>query len=296
MSICICNAEIASQQQQESRLAQLSNTRKGTHRKWWVSFVVIISGSLVIFSKICIFVAQKLDETIEMKYTDFENIISPERMRKYVEACSHDTRRARSLYRINLRLSQEMFALVSMFEVSLRNRIDKEMKNVHGDNWLRDFIFQGGVFDTDRRVEGTKKIIKKAYDGLANNGRYTHSKLLAEMEFGVWKYMFNNVQYRLTGRCLLNIFTNKPTSTKSNHYDNTYIYNELDKINAIRNRIAHHEPICFGKSYPVVTDTQSVIECYNAIMRLFEWMAIDTKGLLYGIDHINTVCSKIMFV
>ena len=231
-----------------------------------------------------------------MKYVDFENIISPERMRKYVDACSHDTRRARSLYRINLRLSQEMFAIVSMFEVSLRNRIDKEMKNVHGDNWLRDFILQGGAFDTDRRVEGTKKIIKKAYDGLTNNGRYTHSKLLAEMEFGVWKYMFNNVQYRLTGRCLLNIFPNKPISTKSNHYDNTYIYNELYKINTIRNRIAHHEPICFGRSYPIVTDTQSVIECYNSIMRLFEWMAIDTKGLLYGIDHINVVCSKIMSV
>lgn len=194
-----------------------------------------------------------------MKYVDFENIISPERMRKYVDACSHDTRRARSLYRINLRLSQEMFAIVSMFEVSLRNRIDKEMKNVHGDNWLRDFILQGGAFETDRRVEGTKKIIKKAYDGLTNNGRYTHSKLLAEMEFGVWKYMFNNVQYRLTGRCLLNIFPNKPISTKSNHYDNTYIYNELDKINTIRNRIAHHEPICFGRLYPIVTDTQSVI-------------------------------------
>ena len=257
---------------------------------------VIISGSLVIFNEKCIFVALKLDKKIEMKYVDFENIISPERMRKYVDACSHDTRRARSLYRINLRLSQEMFAIVSMFEVSLRNRIDKEKKNVHGDNWLRDFILQGGAFETDRRVEGTKKIIKKAYDGLTNNGRYTHSKLLAEMEFGVWKYMFNNVQYRLTGRCLLNIFPNKPISTKSNHYDNTYIYNELDKINTIRNRIAHHEPICFGRLYPIVTDTQSVIECYNSIMRLFEWMAIDTKGFLYGIDHINVVCSKIMSV
>ena len=30
------------------------------------------------------------------------------------------------------------------------------------------------------------------------------------MEFGVWKYMFANPQYRATGQILLRIFPNKP--------------------------------------------------------------------------------------
>ena len=229
-----------------------------------------------------------------MKYTEFEDIISPERMNKYVEACSHDTKRAMFLYRSNLRLSQEMFVLVSMFEVTLRNRIDVEMKKLYGDNWLRNFILPGGVFDTDSRVGGTKKIIKKAYEGLARCNRYSHCKLLAEMEFGVWKYMFNNVQYRLTGRCLLNIFPDKPKSTQSSHYDNTFVYNELDKINNFRNRIAHHEPVCFGNARPAIIDTQGARECYASIIRLFQWMSINTKDLLYGIDHVSAVCNKIM--
>ena len=188
-----------------------------------------------------------------MKYTEFEDIISSDRMRKYLVACNNDTRRAMTLYRHNLTLSQQMFTMISCFEVAFRNKIDKEMKRHWGNDWLRDFVMPGGAFASDGRAAGTKKIIKKAYDDLMNNNDYSHSKLLSQMEFGVWKYMFNNVQYRLGGRCLLNIFPNKPRSTPQNQIDNSRIFQELDHINNIRNRIAHHEPICFGR--PISIDT-----------------------------------------
>ena len=50
----------------------------------------------------------------------------------------------------------------------------------------------------------------------------------------LWKFMFNNVQYRIANRCLLNIFPNKPTSTAQNQYDNTFVFNELNVINTMR--------------------------------------------------------------
>ena len=50
-----------------------------------------------------------------MRYKQFEYIFSEDRMRKYVTACNGDTRRAMTLYRYNVKLSQEMFALVSYF-------------------------------------------------------------------------------------------------------------------------------------------------------------------------------------
>ncbi|MBR5631012.1 MAG: Abi family protein [Bacteroidales bacterium] len=228
----------------------------------------------------------------EMKYSDFEAAMSPERMRKYLMACANDTKRAMTLYRYNMKLSQEMFAIISCFEVTMRNMIDKEMKSHFGGDWLRDFILPGGQFDSDPRVDGTKRIIKKAYEGLLRGNNYIHNKLLAEMEFGVWKFMFNNVQYRLSGRCLLSIFPNKPTSTPQFRYDNTFIYNELDRINIMRNRIAHHEPICFG--FPISIGLQSVNDCYSSIMRLFQWMSVDAKAMLYGLDHVAVVSSRIM--
>ena len=64
------------------------------------------------------------ENLISMKYSEFEDAISPERMHRYVLACANDTKRAMTLYRYNLRLSQEMYAIISCFEVSLRNKIN----------------------------------------------------------------------------------------------------------------------------------------------------------------------------
>ena len=67
------------------------------------------------------------------------------RMQKYVQACGGDTRRAMTLYRYNLKLSQEMFTMVSCFEVALRNRIDKQMTIRLGNDWLRDAVLPNGA-------------------------------------------------------------------------------------------------------------------------------------------------------
>ena len=181
-----------------------------------------------------------------MKFADFQHILSPERLNRYVVACGNDTRKAMSLYRLNLNLSQEVFTLLSCFEVSLRNAIDRELTARYGVDWLRDSVANGGIFDIGS-CRDSARIISKAYNRLNRNGEYTHYKLLAEMEFGVWKYMFANPQYRATGQILLRIFPNKPRSSAEIQYNNTYMFNELDGINILRNRIAHHEPICNSK-------------------------------------------------
>ena len=225
-----------------------------------------------------------------MRYSDFEEVMSPERLHRYITACGNDTRRAMTLYRFNLKLSQEMFGVINCFEVALRNRINKILITQFGNDWLRDFVLPNGLFYSDHRVEGTKKIIKKAYEGLLVSGNYTHTKLLSEMEFGVWKFMFNNVQYRLTLRCLLEVFPYKPRSTAQTQFNNTFIFNELDVINTMRNRIAHHEPVCFGRS--LMIDTRPVLKCHAIMIRLFEWMGVDSHSLLYGIDHVVNVSDK----
>ena len=138
----------------------------------------------------------------------------------------------------------------------------------------------------------TRKIIEKAYNRLNRQGNYSHSKLIAEMEFGVWKYMYSSLQYRATGQCLLRAFPNKPRSSAAVQYNNTYIFNELDKVNSLRNRIAHHEPICF-RLHEAEIDTSYIINEYQKIQTLFSWMGIDSHSMLYGLDHVQSVCAKI---
>ncbi|MCQ2132556.1 MAG: Abi family protein [Bacteroidaceae bacterium] len=227
-----------------------------------------------------------------MKYSDFEQILSHERLERYVAACGGNTKKAMTLYRLNRRLSQEVFTLISCFEVALRNSINVQLVHSLGNDWLRDCVLPGGRFQVVTEINKTCRIVNDTYQKLAHEGKYSHSHLLSKMEFGIWKYMFSNPQYRATGRVLLNIFPNRPRSSATVQYNNTYIFNELDKINMLRNRIAHHEPICFMINSDSIS-TYHVFQQYQRIQTLFSWMNIDARALLYGLDHVQGVCDEI---
>lgn len=224
-----------------------------------------------------------------MKYIDFENIITPLRMNRYLAACNGNTRLAMTLYRKNLKLSQELFTVISCFEIAIRNAIDKHYTITLGNNWLQNAAQTGGIFDNNN-CRLTKYNINDAINSL--NIGYTHNKLVAELGFGFWRYMFSNHQFRAAGQSLLQIFPTKPVSTPTSQYNANYIFTELAKINDLRNRIAHHEPICFIPRQSV-KNTAYARQHYNLILRLFQWMQIDEAALLYGLDHINTVCCEI---
>jgi hypothetical protein len=224
-----------------------------------------------------------------MKYSNFEHIMSPSRMNRYLLASRNNSKKAMTLYRKNLHLSQELFTIISCFEVALRNAINNHYTVQYGSDWLRNNSLAGGSFDTPT-CKATKEIIHKAYNKLA--GSYTHSKLVAEMDFGFWRYLFAQPQFYAGGQTLLRIYPSKPKSTPSMQYNHTYVFNQLEKINHLRNRIAHHEPICFLPSQPVI-DTIYTRQNYNLLLQFFQWMNIDNVSLLYGLDHIVTVCDEI---
>lgn len=227
-----------------------------------------------------------------MKYNDFERIMSSDRVRRYVNACGGNVIKGMVLYRYNLDLSCELFKIISCFEVALRNQINNALVPHLGNNWLRDSCLPGGIFDNPKTTK-TQKIICNAYNELVASNAYTPTKLMTEMEFGIWKYMFSSPQYSATGCKLLSVFPLKPKSSVFLQIDNKFIFNELNHINMIRNRIAHHEPICFVTGQPIKTVTYVQTE-YQRIMTLLSWMNIDSSSLMYGIDHVNKICQKIV--
>lgn len=226
-----------------------------------------------------------------MNFNDFQNIVSPERLQRYLDACDGDHAKTLDLYRANVHVSLEMFAIVGAFEIALRNAIDKVMTANYGPDWLRNAVLPGGFFDVPQ-CRDHAQIIRYAYNELANKKNYTHSHLLAKMEFGIWKYMFSSPQYRASGRILLHVFPNKPATTRIAQYNNTTIFNELDHVNSLRNRIAHHEPICFptGKSEITADYIQWI---YAKIERLFKWMGIDAADYLSEFTRLTSAIDEI---
>jgi hypothetical protein len=223
-----------------------------------------------------------------VKYSEFASIMTPARMNRYLNACGGNSRKAMTLYRKNLQLTQELFTVISCFEVALRNAIDNKCITIFGNDWLRNGASTSGIFDNGR-CWLTKQNINEAIGKLHI---YNHYKLVAELGFGFWRFMFAQNQYNATNRILLQIFPSKPISTAAIQYNNTYIFNQLAKLNDIRNRMAHHEPICFIPGQPIKNTTYAR-QHYNLILQLFQWMQIDEAALLYGLDHINTLCNEI---
>ena len=62
-------------------------------KKVWGVFLCIKNPSYLYTVKIC-----------TKKYSEFEDLISTDRMRKYIAACGNDTRKAMKLYRLNLKI------------------------------------------------------------------------------------------------------------------------------------------------------------------------------------------------
>ena len=226
-----------------------------------------------------------------MKFIVFKKIMSEPRMNRYITACANDSRKSMTIYRLNLKLSQELFTIISCFEIALRNSIDNHYTSIHGNDWLRDSVIPNGIFD-NHRCRKTGQIVQRAMRKLNQNQNYTHSKLIAEMDFGFWRYLFAQPQFHSGGQSLLRIFPAKPSSTPAIQYNHSYVFNQLEKINDIRNRIAHHEPICFKLGHPII-DTTFAKQNYRLIKDLFNWMQIDETALLYGIDHVYQIVSKI---
>lgn len=73
-----------------------------------------------------------------------------------------------TLYRLNLNLSQEVFTLLSCFEVAIRNSIDAVLVAHLGNDWLRDAVMSGGIFDIPG-CRDSANIIRKAYTRLQRN-------------------------------------------------------------------------------------------------------------------------------
>lgn len=224
-----------------------------------------------------------------MKYNKFVEILSSARINRYLTATKGDTRKAMTLYRLNLKLSQEFFTVISCFEIALRNKIDKHCILNFGNDWLRGAAQKNEIFDNQNTII-TKRNINYAVKKLGTS--YSHNKLVAELGFGFWRYLFAQKQYKATERILLQIFSSKPKSTPTNQYNQNYVFNQLAKINKFRNRIAHHEPICFISNQAVKDSSNARIH-YGIILQLFQWMNINESELLYGIDHIDRYCIQL---
>ncbi|MBR1934304.1 MAG: Abi family protein [Prevotella sp.] len=156
-------------------------------------------------------------------------------MRKYLNACAGNKGKTMQLYRYNLRLCQRFYGALNLFEVMLRNAINEHYAGYYSDP--DRIVNQAG---TGKLLEYNKDEIRQTEAGYRRRGIYNNDKMVASLTMGFWTKLFSKKRYKRGGKTLLQIFPNKMKG--KNQAD---IYKDLTHIREFRNRIAHHEPICF---------------------------------------------------
>ncbi len=225
---------------------------------------------------------------MQLKIEEFEKLISKPRFERYLLACQNNPEKAVELYKQNIQKSMKMYELLSIFEIILRNKIDehyqnKYLKEIGSENWLKFAASDNGFYDHFQTLK-TKESITNGIISLGKN--YSHNKLIAELNFGFWRFQFAPKEFRAAGSSLHHIFVKRPKGT--NH---TVIYNKLRLINNIRNRIAHYEPICFDSGGNNVSDFY-IQSHQNEIFNLLDWMGIPYLNLLKTIGINKTSILK----
>jgi len=213
-----------------------------------------------------------------MIYNQFEIAVSTSRLQKYLNACGGDCRKAMKLYKANVRLSQKMFGVMSVFEVVLRNSIDKYYIGIKGNSWLADAIDEATGYLNNVGCEHSLHSVNEIIHNLGI--KYTHDNVIAALSFGFWTFQFGSKEYAAAGNTLLAAFPSLPIGKHQKD-----VYKKLQSINQIRNRIAHHEPVCFN-AYGFIS-TNYVLTKYNQIMELLVWLGYKPRKLLFGFDGVK---------
>lgn len=209
-----------------------------------------------------------------MEYTEYEIAFSPARFNKYLYACNGNQSKALQLYRYNIQLCQKFYGLLNVFEVVLRNAIDNHYKSQLSDNdWIRTQLGTGGLLNYAPQRDKTQEFINK----LIGSQSYTNDRVVSGVSFGFWPYLFTKKPYKLGGQNLLQIFPNR-----SKGVNQRKVYNDLQEIKNFRNRIAHHEPICFNASGDL--DLSGASNQFNLLNTYISYLGYSRADLCQDMD------------
>lgn len=213
-----------------------------------------------------------------MNREELERAFSLPRFSRFVAAGGGDYRKGYDLYRVNLHVSSRLFATISLFEVVFRNAIDAHYKSFFPNDleyggWLLAQSYPNG-FLSKRGCEKSRITLLESIQKLGED--YSHDKGVANLSFAFWRNLFNSKEFAAGGSSLLNIFPNKPHGYGLNQ---TFVFNELCLVHDLRNKIAHHDPICFIPQTAIFSLEKPAQSC-KTMKNLLIWLGFDNTDLL----------------
>ncbi|MFT2690222.1 hypothetical protein [Clavibacter zhangzhiyongii] len=217
----------------------------------------------------------QLDDDQKVHLRNVFNSLPEERRRAYLEASNRNPFEALELYDENSKRSTALFETIGHFEVHLRNQIDTALAERHSfkrrpGDWLDN--------NHGELSERAGDAIAKAREDARKNrqgGRGSHPSgrghIIAELNLSFWRRLLDARYEAVHGSAVMRFYPNLRAVGRNNG-DMAPLRDLVEPIYALRNRIAHHEPIWRINARQRRDDMISVIEHNGADLAL--WVSL----------------------
>ena len=192
----------------------------------------------------------------------------------YTSATGGDFATALELYRANIQLCEALYPCLHVMEMALRNSIHFALSEKYGAEW-----FLGTKLNVDDyEREEIEKVIKRLSRG---NYKPSPDKVIAELTLGFWKSLIEKKSYENTiwKPCCRKIFV----EARAKELNAKIIRPQIKSIHRLRNRVFHHECICFKEA--------ELHETYENINKFIFWINPQLYAWLGKIDRFRSVSS-----
>lgn len=205
-----------------------------------------------------------------------DKIFSTKRMEKYFASHLDSEERALTHYYCNIAISESLYTSISIYEVALRNSIERELITCFGrENWYT-------ILSTTPGLETLNKHITTAIQQISARGEvFTPSKLIAELTLGFWVSLFNRRYERILWKDLRRAFPYMPKKIRQRQN----IASRLNNFRKFRNRIFHHEPICWS--------LDAVQQYHDEMLDVMGWLNQEIPTLIKPLDRFDTVMKSV---
>ena len=196
-------------------------------------------------------------------------------MRPYFDRYPGEENKAILHYEQNIRLSESFGPSLSVFEVTLRNSLIRELERMSGQKeW---YLF----FKSHPVLVGLYNYISTACSHISRRGEEpTVDKINGELTLGFWVSLFNAEYEQYLWKDLRRAFPNLPKNQKQRKR----VSSPLNTIRFFRNRVYHNESISWSLA--------KLSSLHSTIIEVIEWMNSDLPTWLRRIDRYDYVKTK----
>jgi len=201
--------------------------------------------------------------------------LSTARMRTYEQAVGGDLRAALALYAWNAEVSSALLMPLHICEVVMRNAIASVLEAVYGHRWPWSATFERSLPNPPNY--SARRDLQTARRFAAATG-----KVIPELKFVFWQKMLTSSHdTRLWNGHLRRVMPNLAPDREIAELRRN-LYDHLEHIRLLRNRIAHHEPIF----------TRNLLDDYHRMLKLVVCRCTLTAAWLDAHQQATLVIAK----